>query len=76
MGPRALGSVVAAALGAFSLDAIWALHIVCGLKSCGSWAPERSLRSRGMWELPGQGIKPVSCALQGRFLTTGQLGKP
>ena len=24
-----------------------------------------------MWDLPGQGIEPVSSALPGRFLTTG-----
>ena len=29
-----------------------------------------------MWDLPGPGIKPVSPALVGRFLTTGLLGKP
>ena len=29
----------------------------------------------GMWDLPGPGIKPVSPALAGRFLTTGPPGK-
>ena len=29
-----------------------------------------------MWDLPGPGIKLVSLALQGRFLTTGPPGKP
>ena len=29
-----------------------------------------------MWDLPGPGIKRVSLALQGRFLTTGLPGKP
>ena len=29
-----------------------------------------------MWNLPGPGIKPVSLVLQGRFVTTGPLGKP
>ena len=28
-----------------------------------------------MWDLPGQGIEPVSPALQGRFLTTGPPAK-
>ena len=28
-----------------------------------------------MWDLPGLGIKPVSPALAGRFLTTGPPGK-
>ena len=29
----------------------------------------------GMWNLPGQGIKPVSPPLAGRFLTIGSPGK-
>ena len=29
-----------------------------------------------MWDLPGPGIEPMSPALQGRFLMTGQPGKP
>ena len=28
-----------------------------------------------MWDLPGPGIKPMSCALAGGFLTTGTPGK-
>jgi len=44
-----------------------------GLKSCGSWAPERRLNScgtralllHGMWDLPGPGIEPMSPALAG-----------
>ena len=28
------------------------------------------------WDLLGQGIKPVSSALQGQLLTTGPPGKP
>ena len=28
-----------------------------------------------MWDLPGPGIKPMSPALAGRFLTTGPPGK-
>ena len=28
-----------------------------------------------MWDLPGPGIEPVSPALEGRFVTTGQPGK-
>ena len=30
----------------------------------------------GMWDLPGPGLKPVSPALAGRFLTTVPSGKP
>ena len=29
-----------------------------------------------MWDRPGRGIKPLSLALQNRFLTTGLPGKP
>ena len=57
----------------------WAsVVVVHGLSSCGSWALEVRLFSygtqvqllRGMWDLPGPGLKPVSPALAGRFLTT------
>ena len=41
------------------------------LSSCGAWA----LLLRGMWDLPGAGIKPVSPELAGRFLTTVPPGK-
>ena len=34
------------------------------------------LVAQGMWDLPQPGIKPLSPALQGRFLTTGPPGKP
>ena len=44
---------------------------VPGLSSCGTWA---SL-SHGMWNLPGPGIKPVSPAFAGRFLSTAPTGK-
>ena len=33
------------------------------------------LRCRGMWDLPGLGIEPVSPVLAGRFFTTGPPGK-
>ena len=54
-----------------------------GLSSCGSQALERRLSScgaqaqllRGMWDLPGPGLEPVSPALAGGFLTTAQPGK-
>ena len=55
----------------------------CGLSSCGSRALERRLGScgtwaqllRGMWDLPGLGLEPVSPALAGGFLTTAPPGK-
>ena len=37
-----------------------------GLRSCGA----RAQLLRDMWDLPGPGIKPVSPALAGGFLTT------
>ena len=53
------------------------------LSSCGSWGLERRLSScgarasllRGMWDLPGPGLEPVSPALAGGFLTTAPPGK-
>ena len=55
-----------------------------GLSSCGSRALERRFSSCGawaqllhsMWDLPGLGLKPVSPALVGGFLTTVPPGKP
>ena len=58
----------------------------CGTRafsSCGSRALERRLSScgtrasllRGMWDLPGAGLEPVSPALAGGFLTTAPPGK-
>ena len=70
--------------GARALGA-WASVVVAhGLSSCGSWALERWLSScgaqayllRGMWDLPGPGLEPVSPALAGRFSTTAPPGKP
>ena len=42
------------------------------LSSCGS----RAQLPRGMWDLPGPGLEPVSPALAGRLLTTAPPGKP
>uniref|UniRef100_A0A8C0CFC7 Sushi domain-containing protein n=1 Tax=Balaenoptera musculus TaxID=9771 RepID=A0A8C0CFC7_BALMU len=44
----------------------------CRLRSCGAWA----YLLRGMWDLSGPGLEPVSPALAGRFLTTVPPGKP
>ena len=41
------------------------------LSSCGA----RALLLRGMWDLPGPGMEPVSPALAGGFLTTAPPGK-
>ena len=62
------------------------LMVVASLVALGTWASvavERRLSScgsrpsllRGMWGLPGPGIKPVSPALAGGFLTTAPPGK-
>ena len=42
------------------------------LSSCGS----RTQLLRGMWDLPGPGLEPVSPALAGGFSTTAPPGKP
>ena len=54
-----------------------------GFSSCGSWALECRVSSsgawaqllRGMWDLPGPGIEPMSPALAGGFLTAAPPGK-
>ena len=62
----------------------WASVVVAlRLSSCGLRALERRLSScgaqasllRGMWNLPGPGLEPVSPALAGGFLTTAPPGK-
>ena len=64
---------------------LWSTGSRCtGFSSCGSRALERRLGSRGvrarvlygMRDLPGTGLKPVSPALAGSFLTTVPRGKP
>ena len=42
------------------------------LSNCGS----RAHSLRGMWDLPGPGLEPVSPALAGRLSTTAPPGKP
>ena len=42
------------------------------LSNCGS----RAHLLRGMWDLPGPGLEPVSPALAGRLSTTAPPGKP
>ena len=58
---------------------VWASVVVAlGLSSCGSQALQCRLSScgtqtqllRGLWDLPGPGIEPMSPALAGGFLTT------
>ena len=62
----------------------WASVVVARrLSSCGLRALEHRLSSCiraqllcGMWDLPRPGLKPVSPALAGGFLTTAAPGKP
>ena len=70
--------------GARALGTQASVVVVRRLSSCGSWVLERRLSScgtqaqllRGMWDLPGPGLKPGSPALAGGFLTTVPPGKP
>ena len=57
--------------GPWLLIAVTSLIAVHGRNSCGA----RVQLPRGMWNLPGPEIKPMSPALAGRFLTTGPAGK-
>ena len=63
----------------------WASVVVsCRLSSCGLLALEHRVSNcgtraqllRGMWDLPGPGIEPVSPAMAGGFSTTAPPGKP
>ena len=76
--------------GGFSCCGAWVLGtwasvvVTRRLSNCGSRALEHRLSScgtrayllRGMWDLSGPGLEPVSPALAGRFLTTAPPGKP
>ena len=70
--------------GARVLGAQASVVVAHGLSSCGSQALEHRLSSCGaraqllcgMWDLSGPGLKPVSPALAGGFLTTVPPGKP
>ena len=89
MGATLRRSVQASHCGGFSCCGApalgtWASVVVAHrLSSCGSWALDRRLSSygaralllRGMWDLPGPGLEPVSPALAGGFLTTAPPGK-
>ena len=67
-----------------SLVAEHRFYMARGLSRCGSRALEHRLYScgtwaqllRGLWDLPGPGIKPVFPALAGEFFTTEPAGKP
>ena len=67
--------VVASRCGARALGTQASVVAAHGLSSCGSRALERRLNScgarawllRGMWDLPGPGLEPVSPALAGGF---------
>ena len=57
--------------GGFSCCGAWVLGY-SGFSGCGA----RAQLTHGMWDLPRPGIKLVSLAFQGVFLTTGPIGKP
>ena len=69
--------------GAGALGTQASVVVARGFSSCGSQALEHRLSScgsrasllRGMWDLPGPGLEPLSSALIGRFLTTAPPGK-
>ena len=69
--------------GAWPLGARASVVVACWFSSCGSWVLEHRLSScgarpwlpHGMWDLPRPGLKPMSPALAGRFLTTAPPGK-
>ena len=77
MGVTLCCSVWASHCGGFSFCRAWALGmwasvvVALRLNSCGTQAQ----LLRGMWDLPGPGLKPVSPALAGGFLTTAPPGK-
>ena len=54
------------------LTAVVSLARHTGFSSCDAQAE----LPRGVWALPGPGIKPVSTALASGFLTTGPPGQP
>ena len=76
--------IVVACCGARALDTRASVVVAHGLSSCGSRTLEHRLSScgvwalllHGMWDLLGPGLKPVSPALAGGFLTTVPPGKP
>ena len=69
--------------GACALGTQASVVVAHGLSSCGSRALECRLSScctlaqllSGMWDLPGPGLKPMSPAFAGGFLTTAPPGK-
>ena len=81
---RGLLIAVASRCGARALGARASVVAARGLGSFRSWAVERRFSScgarasllRGMWDLPGPGLEPMSPALAGGFLTTVPPGKP
>ena len=62
-------SVTVSALPYGPHDSQWSPFSHCGARAWGHLG-FTGLAARGMWDLPLPGIKPVSLALQGRFLTT------
>ena len=82
-GARASHCGVSSCCRARALGTQASVVVARGLSSCGLRALERRLSScgagaqllRGMWDLPRPGLKPMSPALAGGFLTTAPPGK-
>ena len=70
-GAQAL-SVQASVVVAHGLQQLWLAASKHRLSSCGA----RAQLLRGMWDLPGPGLEPMSPALAGGFLTTAPPGNP
>ena len=70
-GAQALG-MRASVVAARRLSCCGSQALECRLSSCGP----RAQLLRGMWDLPGPGLEPLSPALAGGFLTTAPPGKP
>ena len=77
--------VVASFIGEHRLQGVQpSVFLAHGLTSCGSWALGHRLSScgaraqllRGIWDLLGSGIEPMSPSLAGGFFTTEPPGKP
>ena len=66
-------------VAALRLLTAWLLLLwIAGFSSCGTQTQQlwrTGLVVRGMWDLPGPGLEPVSPALAGGFLTTAPPGK-
>ena len=84
---RGLSLVAASGASLFAVHGLLIVVICCRAQALGTRASVvvahrlsscglRAQLLRGMWDLPGPGLEPVTPALAGRFLTTVPPGKP